>query len=50
MFCNSGNLPSPVDTPQSQFKSRVEEERSDVGSHFGPTCSPEKEAVQNCHV
>jgi len=32
MFCNSGNLPSPVDTPQSHFKSRAEGERSDVGS------------------
>jgi len=32
MFCNSGNLPSPVDTPQSHFKSRPEEGRSDIGS------------------
>jgi len=32
MFCNFVNLPSPVDTPQSHFKSRAEEEGLHVGS------------------
>jgi hypothetical protein len=39
MFCDSGNLPSPVDTPQFQFKSRYELGNSEDGSLCELFCS-----------
>jgi len=55
MFCDSENLPSLIDPPQSQFKSRYMWGKLEVSiSRFDYTHThkqiPEEEAVQNCHV
>jgi hypothetical protein len=51
MFCDSENLLLPDHAPHLNYNQVPHKGKAEFWtSHFGPTCSQEREAVQNCHV